>query len=87
MSDIIIRRRTDRMAVRSMDIDGYLPKAVVPVLYERWNDKWEKPLVLSGGTRSITCNMVKDIGFGALSKVYGVKRAKLLMDAANRGAL
>ena len=87
MSSIEIRRRTQRLAVRSADIDGFLPNDVVKVLYAKWKNTWEAPIVLSGGTKSITCDMVKDLGFQVLSKVYGVRRAKVLMDAAGRGAL
>jgi hypothetical protein len=72
------------MPMRSLDIDQLLPEAVVPVLYERWKDEWPTPLVLSGGTKSITCELVKEVGFQELSKVYGVQRAKLFMDAANQ---
>jgi hypothetical protein len=85
--DVQIRRRTDRLAVRSPDIDGYLPKAVIPVLYERWKTVWGSPVVLHGGISSITCDMVKDVGFQKLSRIYGVRRAKLFMDAAQKGAI
>lgn len=87
MSDIIIKRRTHRLAPRSPDIDGFLPSAVIPVLYERWQSAWEAPIVLHGGTKSITCDMVKDVGFQSLSRTFGVRRAKLFTEAAQRGAL
>jgi len=87
MSNIVIRRRTHRLAPRSPDIDGFLPEAVVPVLYERWKNIWGIPIVLHGGAKSLTCDMVKDVGFQKLSRVYGVRRAKLLIEAAQRGAL
>lgn len=85
--DITFKRRTRRLAPRSPDVDGFLPEALVPVLYERWHPTWEAPIVLSGGTRSITCDMVRDVGFQQLSRIYGVRRAKLLLEAAERGAL
>jgi len=87
MSDVIITRRTKRLAPRSPDIDGFLPSAVIPVLYERWKAAWETPIVLRGGIQSITCDMVVDVGFTALSRTFGVRRAKLLVEAAQRGAL
>lgn len=87
MSDVIIKRRTKRLAPRSPDVDGFLPSAVVPVLYERWQSAWEAPVVLSGGTKSITCDMVLDVGFQSLSRTYGVRRAKLFVESAQRGAL
>ena len=88
MHNIKIQRRTNRKAVRSPDIDGFLSDATVTVLYKRWkNDKWENIIILHGGIPSITCDMVKDVGFQQLSKVYGVRRAKVLMVAAERGSL
>ncbi len=88
MSDIQIRRRTTRLAVRSPDIDGFLPDGDVEVLYKRWKaEKWGNPITLSGGTLSITCDMVAEIGFQDLTKIYGVRRAKRLLDGASRGAL
>lgn len=88
MSSIEIRRRTNRLAPRSPDIDGFLPDSVTDVLYKKWNsEKWGEPITLSGGTLSITCDMVRDVGYSALSKVYGARRAKVLMDVANREAL
>jgi hypothetical protein len=88
MSDIQIRRRTTRLAVRSPDVDGFLPDGDVEVLYVRWKAaKWGTPIMLSGGTPSITCDMVVDVGFQALTKIYGVRRAKRLLDGANRGAI
>lgn len=87
MSDIQIRRRTTRLAVRSPDVDGFIPTGDVEVLYGRWKATWEAPIVFSGGTLSITCDMVVDVGFQALTKIYGVRRAKRLLDGANRGAI
>ncbi len=88
MSDIQIRRRTNRLAVRSPDIDGFLPEKDVEVLYGRWKaEKWGSPIALAAGVSSITCNMVVDVGFQGLSKIYGVRRAKRLLDASKRGAL
>lgn len=88
MSDIQIRRRTNRLAVRSPDIDGFLLNGDVEVLYGRWKaGKWGSPVALAVGVTSITCNMVLDVGFQGLSKVYGVRRAKRLLDASKRGAL
>ncbi len=88
MSDIQIRRRTTRLAVRSPDIDGFLLNGDVEVLYGRWKaEKWGSPVALAVGVNSITCNMVLDVGFQGLSKIYGVRRAKRLMDASKRGAL
>ena len=88
MSDIQIRRRTNRLAVRSPDVDGFLPEKDVEVLYGRWkSEKWGTPIALSGGTLSITCDMVVEVGFQGLSKIYGVRRAKRLLDASKRGAL
>jgi len=88
MQSTIIRRRTTRLAVRSPDIDGFLPKSDVEMLYTRWDDdSWGKPLMLHGNIPSITCDQVKEVGFQDLSKVYGVRRAKRLIDAAARGAL
>lgn len=86
--DVIIKRRTQRLAPRSPDIDGFLPDVLVPVLYERWNnEKWGAPSELRGGIKSITCDMVKEVGFQELSRVYGVRRAKTFIEAANKGAL
>ncbi len=91
MSDIQnvqIRRRTSRLAVRSPDVDGFVPDKDVEVLYGRWKaGKWGAPIMLSGGIPSITCDMVVDVGFQALTKIYGVRRAKRLLDGANRGAI
>lgn len=83
-----IRRRTNRLLPRSPDMDGFLPDVIVPVLYERWKGKhWGEPLVMSGGTLSITCDMVAEVGFQPLAKIYGVRRAKLFMDIAKREAV
>ncbi len=83
-----IRRRVSKPFPRSPDIDGFLPEVMIPVLYERWKSKkWGEPMVLSGGTLSITCDMVAEVGFQALSKVYGVRRAKFFMDIAKREAI
>ena len=87
MTEVTIKRRTKRLVPRSPDVDGFIPSAVVPVLYERWKSAWEAPIVLSGGTTSITCDMVLDVGFKALSRTYGVRRAKLFIESAQRGAL
>ena len=88
MHNIKIQRRTNRKAVRSPDIDGFLSEATITVLYERWKNKdWEHIIILHGGIPSITCDMVKEVGFQKLSKVYGVHRAKVLMVAAERGSL
>ena len=87
MSDIQIRRRTNRLAVRSPDIDGFLLNGDVEVLYGRWKAKWEAPVALAAGVISITCDMVVDVGFQDLTKIYGVRRAKRLLDAAKQGAL
>ncbi len=87
MSDIQIRRRTNRLAVRSPDIDGFLLNGDVEVLYGRWKAKWEAPVALAAGVISITCDMVVDVGFQDLTKIYGVRRAKRLLDASKRGAL
>lgn len=88
MSDIQIRRRTTRLAVRSPDIDGFLLNGDVEVLYSRWKaEKWGTPIALAAGVTSITCDMVVEIGFQDLTKIYGVRRAKRLLDAAKRGAL
>lgn len=83
-----IRRRPYKMPPRSPDMDGFLPDVMVPVLYERWKSKrWGEPIILSGGTLSITCDMVAEVGFQPLSKVYGVRRAKFFMDIAKREAV
>ena len=88
MSDIQIRRRTTRLAVRSPDVDGFLPEKDVEVLYGRWkSEKWGAPITLRGGTLSITCDMIVEVGFQGLSKIYGVRRAKRLLDASKRGAI
>lgn len=88
MSDIQIRRRTKRLAVRSPDVDGFLPNKDVEVLYGRWKaEKWGAPVALAAGVTSITCDMVVEVGFQDLSKIYGVRRAKRLLDASKRGAL
>jgi len=77
-----------RLVPRSPSIDGFLPAVVVPVLYERWKgDKWGNVVVLHGGITSITCDMVKNVGFQELSKVYGIQQTKLFLEAAGRGAL
>jgi hypothetical protein len=81
----LIRRRASKPFPRSPDMDGFIPEVMVPVLYERWKSKrWGEPIVLSGGTLSITCDMIAEVGFQPLSKVYGVRRAKLFMDIAKR---
>ena len=88
MSDIQIRRLTKRLAVRSPDVDGFLLNGDTEILYGRWKDEeWGAPIQLSGGITSITCDMVVEIGFQNLTKVYGVRRAKRLLDASKRGAL
>lgn len=87
MSDIQIRRRTTRLAVRSPDIDGFLLNGDVEVLYGRWKAAWEAPIALAVGVTSITCDMVVDVGFQDLAKIYGVRRAKRLLEGANRGAI
>jgi hypothetical protein len=88
MSDIQIRRRTKRLAVRSPNIDGFLLNGDTAVLYGRWKaERWGAPLQFSGGITSITCNMIVDVGFQDLAKVYGVRRAKRLLDAAKQRAL
>jgi hypothetical protein len=88
MSDIQIRRRTNRLAVRSPDVDGFLLNGDIEILYGRWKaGKWGEPVALAAGVTSITCDMVVDVGFQDLTKIYGVRRAKRLLDAANRGAI
>ena len=88
MSDIQIRRLTKRLAVRSPDVDGFLLNGDTEILYGRWKDEeWGAPIQLSGGIKSITCDMVVEIGFQNLTKVYGVRRAKRILEASKRGAL
>lgn len=84
----IIRRRESKPFPRSPDMDGFIPEVMVPVLYERWKSKvWGEPIVLSGGTLSITCDMVAEVGFQPLAKIYGIRRAKLFIDIARREAI
>lgn len=84
----IIRRRESKPFPRSPDMDGFIPEVMVPVLYERWKSKvWGEPIVLSGGTLSITCDMVAEVGFQPLAKIYGIRRAKLFIDIARREAV
>lgn len=84
----LIRLRASKPFPRSPDMDGFIPGVMVPVLYERWKSKvWGEPITFSGGATSITCDMIVEVGFQALAKVYGVRRAKLFMDIAKREAV
>lgn len=78
-------RQVNAKPYRSPDIDRFLAKKDIAILYKRWKDEWPTPLGLRGGALSITCALILEVGFGKLSKVYGVRRAKLFTVAAKRG--
>lgn len=83
-----IRIRSGRSFAKSPDIDGFLSTSDVEVLYKRWKSKkWGEPITLRGGIISIDCDMILDIPWNSLVKVYGVQRAKRLVDASNKGSI
>lgn len=83
-----IRIRSGRSFAKSPDIDGFLSESDVEVLYKRWKSKdWGEPITLRGGIISIDCDMILDIPWNSLVKAYGVKRAKRLVDASNKGSI
>lgn len=83
-----IRIRSGASFARSPDIDGFLNELDVKVLYKRWkSEEWGEPIVLRGGIVSLTCDMLLEIPWKELVKTYGVKRAKRLLEAGNKGSL
>jgi len=72
---------------KGVDIDGFLSEEDTRVLYERWKgDLWGEPLVFSGGTKSITCEMVLEVPSKDLIKTYGAALANRLVAASERGS-
>ncbi len=83
-----IRIRSGRSFAKSPDIDGFLNDLDIAVLYKRWKSKeWGEPITLRGGIISIDCDMILDVPWNSLVKTYGIKRAKRLRDASNKGSI
>jgi hypothetical protein len=65
-------------------IDGYLDDKTCAILYEKWKPEWPEPLVYPGNQKAITAEMILEVSFRQLVRVYKKKRATLLRDVAQR---
>lgn len=60
----------------------YISTEDMTLLVERW--KWREPLIYPGNLTFISCEMVSEVGYQELSKVYGVRKAKLFTEVAEK---
>lgn len=81
-STLKVRYRQGTSYARGTDVDAYLSPEDCRVLYERWKGEWPEPLHFRGGTKSITCEMVLDVGEAELSLVMGKARAARILEVA-----
>lgn len=79
-----IRTKSGLRQPRGVRIDGFLNEEDAIELYKRWKPEWPAPVEHRGNVKVISCEAVFEVGYEALKKVYGIKRAKAYMAVAER---
>lgn len=64
---------------RSPAMDRFLSETEKAMLYDKWPTEF---ILLQGGVKLVTCNMVSSLSWGQLVKAYGTKQAKIFKDIA-----
>lgn len=81
-----VKVRSGLSFARGVAIEQYLNEDEIDVLHERWKDEWPERLDFRGGVKSVTCEMIQEVSYQELSGTYGVRRAKRLVDIADKYA-
>ena len=63
-------------------IDRFLSEEDTAKLHDRWQDDWPERTSHRGGTETLMCKDIIEVGYGKLSKVYGPHFAKKLLAVA-----
>jgi len=80
----IITIRSGLSFARSPDMFHFLSDEELQLLYTTWDKHVWDCDTLSGGTKSITCQHVLDVGKEKLVKAFGKKLAVRLLEIAER---
>lgn len=82
MPTIITRSGTS--FARSPVIDGHLTDEIREKVYAKWEEESLPFDHFGGGVKGITCTHILEVGFSTLSKLFGPKRAKELLEIAEK---